>query len=459
MDAHIHWHEGLFLQPHHLQRMQRSLRDMVSAERKLAWSYPYGLIEASISRDELEAMRVRFERLRAIMPSGLEVNFPANAELPSLDIKQAFAKGAGSFRIFLGVPLWFNSRANTVRNGEEAESRVKLLYRVGELECTDENTGENTRPIQVRRVNARLLFEHEDTSDLEVIPLLRIVRGAGGQVGMPQEDTEFVPPCLVLSGSNILRDLVRDLVANVEASRKALVVQVTGGGFSVDTMRGVQFEQVMRLRTLNRFSARLPSLLDAPQVTPFAIYVELRELLGELMALHPDRDDFDVAPYNHDEPYICFRELSNKIRPFLKGVVKERFIQVEFKDVNGALTVPMTDEHFTAPNAYFVAIRTKQDPIGLARFVEDEDKFKFMPQSLARAAIRGIKLKWERQPPLGLPASSDLHYFRLDRSSNERRWEQIQKEKSAVVVWEMQRSENSIDKADAAFTLYMTVPN
>ena len=459
MDAHIHWHEGLFLQPHHLQRMQRSLRELIASERKLAWPYPYGLIAAHLSRDELENTRVRFERLRAIMPSGLEVNFPANAELPSLDIKQAFAKGAGSFRVFLGVPLWFNERANTLRSGEDADSRVKLLYRVGEMECTDENTGGNARPVQVRRINARLLLENEDTSDLEVIPLLRIVRGTAGQVGVPQEDPEFVPPCLLLSGSNVLRELIGDLVANVEASRKALVVQVTGGGFSVDTMRGVQFEQVIRLRTLNRFSARLPSLLNAPQVTLFAFYLELRELLGELMALHPDRDDFDCAPYDHDNPYICFRELSNRIRPFLKGVVRERFIQVEFKDVSGVLTAPLTDEHFTLPNAYFLGIKTKQDPISLARFVEDEDKFKFMPQSLSRAAIRGIKLKWERQPPLGLPASSDLHYFRLDRTSNERRWEQIQKEKVAVIVWELQRSENSIDRADATFTLYMTVPN
>ncbi len=459
MDAHIHWHEGLFLQPHHLQRMQRSLRELVLADRKLAWNHPYGVIQAHVSRDELENMRVRFDRLRVIMPSGLEVNFPDNAELPSLDIKQAFAKGAGAFRISLGVPLWFNARANTVRQGEDVDSRVKLLYRVAEAECTDENTGENPRPVQVRKINARLLLENEDTADLEVIPLLRIVRGTAGQVGVPQQDPEYVPPCLILSGSNVLRELIGDLVANVEASRKALVVQVTGGGFSVDTMRGVQFEQVIRLRTLNRFSARLPSLLQAPQVTLFTLYLELRELLGELMALHPDRDDFDCSPYDHDQPYICFRELSNKIRPFLKGVVKERFIQVEFNDVNGLLTAPLTEEHFTAPNAYFLGIKTKQDPVGLARFVEDEDKFKFMPQTLARAAIRGIKLKWERQPPLGLPASSDLHYFRIDRTSNERRWEQIQKEKLAVVVWEAQRSENTIERQGTTFTLYMTAPN
>jgi len=319
MPVQIHWQEGLFLQPHHLQRMQKALHDQFCGERRLAWPYPYGLVEARLSRDELENMRIRFDRLRAVMPSGLEVNFPENAELPSLDVKQAFSKGSGSFNVSLGVPLWQNARANTVGQGQQVDGRVKLLYRVSEIECTDENTGENPKPVQVRKINSRLMFEQEDVSDMEVLPLLRIVRAAGEDVGLPKEDPEYVPSCLLLSGSPILRELVRDLVSQVEASRKELVVQVSRGGFAIDTMRGVQFEQVMRLRTLNRYSARLPSFVLAPNVAPFTIYLELRELLGELAALHPDRDEFDCAPYDHDHPYLCFRELSTKIRSYLRG--------------------------------------------------------------------------------------------------------------------------------------------
>ena len=82
----VHWAEGLFLQPHHLQAMQRYILENFTRERRLYWSYPYGVIEAKVSDDQLENMRVSFDRLRAIMPSGLEVNVPDNAHLPSLDI-------------------------------------------------------------------------------------------------------------------------------------------------------------------------------------------------------------------------------------------------------------------------------------------------------------------------------------------------------------------------------------
>ena len=77
--------------------MQRSLADRFGAERKLTWSYPYGLAEASLSDDALENFRVQFDRLRAVMPSGLQVDVPSLADMPSLDIKQAVASGRGAF--------------------------------------------------------------------------------------------------------------------------------------------------------------------------------------------------------------------------------------------------------------------------------------------------------------------------------------------------------------------------
>ena len=166
------------------------------------------------------------------------------------------------------------------------------------------------------------------------------MRAAGQDLGFPREDPEYVPPCLLLSGSPPLREMVRDLVSQVEATRKELVVQVSRGGFSVETLRGVQFEQLVRLRTLNRYSARLPSLVLAPGVSPFEMYLELRALLGELAALHPDRDEFESAPYNHENLYPCFRELSGKIRPFLRGVVTPTWRKLDFKDVNGVRARP-----------------------------------------------------------------------------------------------------------------------
>jgi type VI secretion system protein ImpJ len=446
----VHWHEGLFLLPHHLQRLQRTLNESVSAERGLSWAYPYGLIEARLSRDDLENMRLRFDSLHAVMPSGQEVRFPQDAELPVIDIKQAF-ESRGRFLVYLAVPVWFDSRANCLNPGQAADARAKILYRVAEKEVADENTGENVKPMLHRRINARLLLEDEDRSDLEVIPLMRVTRAAGEEVGFPQRDSEYVGPCLVLNGSPTLRELVRDLSGQVLASRQELVVQLSRGGFSLDTMRGLQFEQVMRLRTLNRFGTRLEALIGAPNLAPFEIYLELLELMGELAALHPDRDPYETTPYQHDNPYPCFDDLSRKIRELLRGAVAPSFLKVAFIDVDGLRKATLIDEHLTRPSDYFLGIRTKEDPRALARLVEDPDRFKLMPVSMAGRAIRGVVLKEERFPPLELPAKSGLYYFRLLRSESARSWQQIQAEKGAVVRW------TGNDAADYDVTLYMTL--
>lgn len=455
MANHIHWAEGLFLQPHHLQRAQRGVSDQFQRERRLGWPYPWGVIEARLSTDELENLRIRFTKLRAIMPSGLEVDYPEDAELPTLDIRQAFSRSPGGITLSLGVPLWQTARANTFPVGQAVDPRIKLIYRVGEVEWTDENTGENPKPVQIRKINARLMLDNEDTSDMEVLPVLHIVRAAGEEVGLPREDVEFVPPCLVIRGSAILGAMVRDLTAQVEASRRELVVQMTRGGFNLEQVRGLQLEQMLRLRTLNRFAGRLSTLVAAPAITPFEWYLELRDLLGELAAMHPDRDAYETAAYDHEQQFLCLRELCLKIRTFLRGAVAPSFLKVSFKEVEGKPVAALADEHFTRPTAYFLAIKTRIDPVALATYVVDADRFKLMPSSLAERAIRGIELREERHPPLELPAASDLHYFRLEHSVSARMWQQAQAEKGLAIRWKSAE----LDWSDVSFTLYMTVPN
>jgi type VI secretion system ImpJ/VasE family protein len=447
--AEVHWHEGLFLQPHHLQAMQHDFGERLAVERAAARPYPYGLVESSLSADALENLRVQFDRLSVVMPGGLRVSVPDNADLPALSIKEAFEAGHGTFTVYLGVPLWYAERANTL-DGDDV--REKRRFRVAETERRDENTGENAQPVPVRRINARLLLDGDDQSDLEVIPILRIAHATGDEVGLPRQDTRFIPPCLVLGGSPTLRDLVRDLANQVEASRKELVIQISRGGFKVENMKGLQFEQMLRLRTLNRFSALLPHLAQAPGISPFEVYLQLRVLLGELAALYPERDQFDAPDYDHHQPALAFQDLGEKIRGMLRGAVAPSYLKVAFAPEGDILIAHLGAEHLAGPNAYYLGIRTKEDPQSLAALVEDQDKFKLMAQSLAGRAIWGVKLALDRVPPLELPSEAGLIYFRLMRDESARMWERIDAEKAIAARWP------GMETSDYRLTLYMTVP-
>lgn len=452
---HIYWSEGLFLQPHHLQLMQRSVSDGFSRERALGFSYPYGLIESDVSRDDLNNKSLKFKRLRAVMPSGLYVALGENTDMSSLNIEQAFSRTHDGFMVYLGVPVYNELRANTQVQtmGQTNGDSSKLLYRLNEIELRDENTGENPKPVQLCRINARLLLETDDFTDMETLPLCRIRQATGDEVGLPQLDASFCPPCFVLSGYPGLSELLRDLSNQVCSSRDKLSVQIKQGGFNIENMRGVQFEQLMRLRTLNRFGSRLTALVVAPNISPFSIFLELLELHGELAALQPHKEFEAIGGYEHNNPLPVFKKLTDAIRGHLKGSVASTYLKLECVHEDGAFMATLQDQHLTQPNDYYLAVTSKEDPQALIRLVEDGDRFKLMAKSLMMRPIRGVKLKEERVPPMEFPAGNNMYYFRILRQESGRIWPQIEQEKAIAIRWP------GMESSDYTITLYMTVPN
>ncbi|MCB9845585.1 MAG: type VI secretion system baseplate subunit TssK [Phycisphaeraceae bacterium] len=455
MTLQVHWHEGLFLQPHHLQAMQRGLLDTMARERRFAWPYPYGVVEAKLSRDELENMRVRFDRLLVAMPNGVVVDVPHAAEIPPLDIEEAFNASVQPLNVSLAVPLYYPKRGNSIEPGPGADWRTKRLFRVSEVTQPDENTGDNAKAMLIRKINARLLLEHDDRTDLEVMPLLRIAHAVGEDSGLPRLDAEFIPACMVVAGSVTLSEKLRDLANQIEANRKELVNQLTRGGFNAETIKGIQIQQMMKLVALNRFAGRLTSLVPAyGAISPFEVYLELRDCLGSLAALHPDVDPYDVPRYDHDNPAVAFAELEKKIRAFLKVERSGSWLKIAFRAEGGVLVAELEDKHIGGPNEYFLAIKTSEDPRALARLVEDADEFKLMAKSLVQTRIRGVRLAEERHPPLELPSPTGLHYFRLMRAESARTWERIVQERSMAVKFPGAESAR-FDEV----SLYMTVPS
>jgi predicted component of type VI protein secretion system len=116
------------------------------------------------------------------------------------------------------------------------------------------------------------------------------------------------------------------------------------------------------------------------------------------------------------------------------------------------LAATLTDEHLSAPNDYFLGIRSKLDSRAVAKLVESAEQFKLMAWSMRTRMIFGVKLVEERHPPVELPAQVGLHYFRLMRSESARMWDKIREERKIALVWP------EIETSDFSATLYMTVP-
>ena len=70
----VHWSDGLFLQPHHMQQLQNSMIDVQQKSFMLSTFYTYGLIDFKIDEEALEGMRFVVKKLSAVMPNNLSVS-------------------------------------------------------------------------------------------------------------------------------------------------------------------------------------------------------------------------------------------------------------------------------------------------------------------------------------------------------------------------------------------------
>src|SRR6476620_3023550 len=108
----VHWYEGLFLQPHHLQAMQRRLSEQAMGARSLSFPYHYGLINAQLAADAVQNKQIRFERLRLVLRNGVEIDVPGNTDLAPLELGKAFDTATAPLTVSIGVPVWYASRGN-----------------------------------------------------------------------------------------------------------------------------------------------------------------------------------------------------------------------------------------------------------------------------------------------------------------------------------------------------------
>jgi type VI secretion system protein ImpJ len=455
----IHWNEGLFLQPQHLQIFQRQVMSALALERDIQSAYAYGALDMRICDDSLANKRIRFERLAAILPSGVYVELGENLTLDPIDIRERFSKKNESFNVYLGVPLFQRERANTLSGKSTQESAKKYMYHVFEREVTDENTGESEKAIEFLSINGRVLIEGDNFDGFEVIPLFRIMQGVGENLGQPRLAPDFFGPCPILKAYPALHRLITQLKEQISASRKDLFRKFQAQGFNREQVQSSHLDLMLRSRTLVEADVVLSEMVASGVVHPLDVYVELKKLYGSLTCLNPevvgDAGEADqlegIEDYEHENPFLSLKVLSKRIREVLGDVVIPDYLEVVFERKDDHYLGVFEDRHFTQSDHFFVGIESKSmQPEDLFGLVEDIDVFKFVPISMRRKVLRGVRLKRETHVPHVLPRKSYLYYFRIIPGGEGSAWKKIEKEREAVIEW------NGFGSSDFKVRCFMT---
>jgi type VI secretion system protein ImpJ len=442
----LHWHEGLFLCPHHLQQFQRELsKDFVDLFRTI-YSFPYGMIEVEIDKKKIKEEIVQFKKLVVLMPSGNIIDIAQNSYLPPFSTKGLIKPEDKSVMLYLALPFRNINKANLSSREELKNDKIARIYSVTEEEHNDENTGLNPKNISFRRLNPRIFSEYDNISDFETIPILKLKKNYTGALSI---DNEYSPPCFKISGGHLLKVLAKKITVFVVKHRDEYRTTLQ----KYYEFKNAQYKillPIMKLKILSSYAEELREVITRTDPTPFSVYLKFRKLIAEMSSIIPDETFHDVVEYNHDNPASSFLDIYDKLQTMFKyNFITKNYDKITFKqNADNYLEVDIPENDLKDKYNYYLSIKTTLPSEYLIKSVEDGTSFKCLPSSMVQMrAVPGFKLIFVSSLPDEIFREFNEYFFSI-KKLNSSHWEELKKVQKMAVTERLDKDEGPIDQVN-----------
>ena len=424
----VHWHEGMFLRPHHFQSSHRHLTAVNHRSEKWDRYFNWGLRSIDLDLDALSNYRFVVRSLEARLRDGTTVAIPEDGSLPDLELKSAFEK-TNSVTVLLAAPRMNLGRAN-VSPGESADG---VRYHLDTLQLEDENTGVNPQPIQVRLINLKFLDSTQDHAGYEVLPVARVERSSKAEA-TPELDRTYIPPILGCDAWLPLQaDILHAIYDRIGKKVELLATQVVTRGISLDSQAEGDPLIFAQLRELNEAYAMLGTLAYAPGIHPLTMYIELCRLVGQLSIFGGARRPPDLPKYDHDDLGRCFYQVKHHIDQLLNIVVEPEYKERPFVGAGMRMQVALEPVWLESGWQMYVGVHCQLETEEVIRLLTRAGELDMKigssdrVDSIFRLGLAGLRFTHSPRPPRALPSLPGLIYFQINRESQQEEWQNIQK--------------------------------
>ena len=425
----VHWHEGMFLRPHHMQTAQRHGLYLANQSEKWDHHYNWGLRSFDLDKDALSNHRLVIRALQARFRDGTLVSVPEDAALPALDLKQMMAT-ENSLTVNLAVPMLRLGRAN-VSNDGAAEGGGRYVVDSQELE--DENTGVNPQPIHVRLLNLKLLMSNQDMTGYETIPIARIEKSQQAEA-VPQFDLSYFPPVLACDGwQPLMNEILQSVYDRIGKKIELLANQVLSRGISLDSLSPGDPMILAQLRELNEASTVLGLLAFTPGFHPLRVYLELCRMVGQLAIFGATRQPPALPRYDHDDLAGCFYRVKQYLDALLDELVEPEYKERPFIGAGMRMQVVLEPAWMESVWEMFIGVLSPLDTEACIRLLTRPGQLDMKIGSsdrvdaIFRLGQAGLRFTHAPRPPRSLPALPGLIYFQVSRESPEGEWQNVQR--------------------------------
>ncbi|MEX0819536.1 MAG: type VI secretion system baseplate subunit TssK [Pirellulaceae bacterium] len=435
----VHWYEGLFLRPQHLQAADRYWSEAAATAGQWDNPYNYGLHHIEFSKEALANYQFELHALQARMRDGTLIDVGGD-DLDRIDVKDAFRhkapeaadlhaafESAAVVQVFVAIPKLQLGRPNVSAPQDGAQTR----YLERDLPVYDETRGGNEQDIQFRRLNVKLLLSTDDTSGYHLIPIAQIKRASAGEA-VPQFDESFIPPALSIDAwPGLGRDIVHSLYDVIGQKIELLSQQVINRGIGLDTRDPGDAERILMLGQLNLAYGRLGVLAFAQGVHPLVAYTELCGVLGQLSIFGALRRIEEVRRYDHDDLHGIFTDVRMRIEALINAVRAYEYEQRFFVGVGMGMQVSLEPMWFNSDWQWFIGVNkgdlSQQECRDLLSAGQLDWKFGSSRQVefLFKQRAAGLMLRPVDRPIRALPSRPDWMFFEVPKQDSPA-WRDVQ---------------------------------
>lgn len=464
----IFWGHGQFLSPQHLQQQDLFHKTRLQYLWKAAQPYGWGLKSIHIREEALENNSLEIThcelvtREGEVIKAGTQMNEP-NAILHPRNFEGLFDPSQGPLSVYLSLTRHQPGQNNLAKDTNPiSDGQLSKRYVLAAKEQSDtyDVDSPNTNVIFVEYYltiyfSSEEIFQASQRS-LDCIKIAELV-ASGEQAGV-RLSRHFIPPCIHISGSNTLIELiknVRDLLAG-RAQEFAAFVRERGMRATVSGTQDLL--RTVMLQSLNRYIPVLQHIIENKNHHPEPIYCELRRLVGELSVFSEsynvfgaplDRDDsYEVLPpYDHDDLWKCYNQAWLRIRELVIAMTSgpEHSVTLEY-DGREYYKGGLTADFFEQPlSRYYLMIDSILQGQEITSRLQNTGKISCMEEMslIRRSAVFGLKIDYMPTPPEELPQRSSRYtYFRIDTQSPQ--WTTIRQNRNIAVFCDLDPADTVI---------------
>lgn len=441
----VHWHEGMFLRPHHFQAADRYTARLVNQTVRAAQWYGWGFLKCKVDPEALGGFRFVVRELEARFRDGTTIVLPDDGPLPDFDLKPHFM-GRSTVDVFLAVPKWRSGQPNVPNPAITNPTR----FLVGPLPTEDENTGSNPQTLQYRAPGVRVLLNDDDQSGYEVLPLARLEKTDRAEA-TPRLSGAFIPPVLVCDAWPVLHAaILQEIYFRLNKKIEVVAGQVVSRGISFDSRNPGDPRRMYKLSVMNEGYSVLTNLAFAPGVHPWEAYIELTRLVGQLSILGKSARPPEIPRYDHDDPTGCFWTIKRHIDALLEGD-DPTYDERPFVGQGKRMQVELESKWLEAGWHMFLGVRSNLSPDDCVRMLKRPEYLGMKIGSSDRVdqifmlGQEGLKFQKSTLVPSDLPREPNLAYFDITRESATNEWAHVQKAKTLAIRIQDKSVVGSID--------------